>query len=94
MECNIVKSWTVESERTDEIQPTTYCLGYSKKLFNFFKPQFLHLKFGNIIQLTGLLNEVTYEKMLMYNAYFVLAVIFCLSITVYPKFLLPWRSFP
>jgi hypothetical protein len=60
----VVKSLAVESERPTEIPapPHNNCKTVAK-LFNFFDPQFLHLKLGkNIIQLTGLVNEVIYGK--------------------------------
>lgn len=46
-------------------------------------PQFLHLKFGNIIiELTGLLNEIIHGNMLVHNASLVMVVIFPLSNSV------------
>lgn len=59
-----VKSLAVESKRPNEIPaPPLNNWETVAKLFNFFDPQFLHLKLGkNIIQLTGLVNEVIYGK--------------------------------
>ena len=55
-----VKSLAVESGRPNEIPaPPLNSWVTLEKLFNFFNLQFRHLKFGNnIIQLTGLANEI------------------------------------
>lgn len=74
----------MESERFDEIPPLPLNRWVNlEELFNFFNLQFLHLKsVNNNIQLTGLLNEITYGKILEHNAYLVMVVIFPLPITL------------